>query len=66
MKRGDCLPRLRACLEEEGLLQAGESEDLDREARAAVEHALAAALAAPEADPAAAAYPVYAEDVRRG
>lgn len=62
IKRNDCLLRARRCLEEDGLLSPQEAERMDREARLAVEEALAEALAAADPDPAEAAGPVYAED----
>jgi 2-oxoisovalerate dehydrogenase E1 component alpha subunit len=65
IKREDCLLRTQRCLQEEGLLQEGEAETLDRQARQEVEEALSTALSAPDPDASEAAGPVYAEESRR-
>jgi 2-oxoisovalerate dehydrogenase E1 component alpha subunit len=65
-KRNDCLPKTRQCLQAEGLLGPAELDALEARAKELVDDAVAFAMQAPYPDPSEAAYPVYAEDVRRG
>ncbi len=65
-KKRDPLTVARANLEQSGLLAAKDLEDMEAKARDMVEDAVSYAEAAPYPDVQEGAYPVYAEEVRRG
>jgi 2-oxoisovalerate dehydrogenase E1 component alpha subunit len=66
LKRRDPLPIFRAQLVEKKVLSEAQDKEFEGRAKEEVEDAVRFAMDAPYPDVETAAYPVYAEDVRRG
>jgi TPP-dependent pyruvate/acetoin dehydrogenase alpha subunit len=66
MKQRDPLPIFRAYLMEKEILSEAQDKEFEGRAKEEVEDAVRFATEAPYPEVETAAYPVYAEDIRRG